>query len=201
MLEIVCNVGDPRLGKTAEIIVRNAAESVLLSAGRPLNRRIVLSFRPEDGSEEDILILLYRGEHPPVFTMPRGGVLPSPYSIEVLEGMVRSLVYAAVMEAEQTENDTAEETLTAAEPRFLGRRVTLGNISVPLTKTEAAVFAILYEHRGTPVSRERLSEAVWGKKTQTNLCDVYVCRLRSGLEPIFGKGFLVHIRNEGYMMV
>jgi len=86
-------------------------------------------------------------------------------------------------------------------PVFCGCRVSFGDVTVRLTKTEAAVFSVLYENRGKPVSRDRLAETVWGKDVKTNLCDVYICRLRTALCPIFGKGFLVNLRKDGYMMV
>ncbi len=199
MPEIICRTGDPVLDQMGEIIVRNAAEAVLsaMEEGQRFTaERIVLTFRPEDGSAEDILILLYRGERAPVCAHPMSRVIRYPYAVTELEKAVHALASAAVKDAEPS-----EAHILSAEPVFFGRRVSFGEHSVLLTKKEAALFSVLYENRGSPVSREQLTEAVWGGEVKTNLCDVYVCRLRTALEPIFGKGFLVNIRTEGYMMV
>jgi len=197
-MEVICNLGDPVLNEAAGIVIRKAAES------EGYGGRIVMSYRAEDGMSGDILILLYRGAMAPVCTEPMCGVLRSPYAIEELERLVRELVEGASeadegVDVHESAAEPSEEL--PAEPVVIGNVVTLGGESVTLTKREAAVFSVLYANRGNPVSRESLTEQVWGGATKTNLCDVYVCRLRTALEPIFGKGFLVNIRGEGYMMV
>ena len=206
MIEVFCNLGDSLLDEAAAMVIRRAAASAVWSAGAPVDEpsgRIVMSYSTRDASGEDILILLYRGEAVPLCSAPKCGVLRSPYPIEELEMLVRTLVRAE-MEKNSRCSD-GEGDLSAegrkAEPVVRGRTVTLGDLTVTLTKKEAAIFSILYMNRGTSVSRERLTEEVWGGETRTNLCDVYVCRLRTALEPVFGKGFLVNIRNEGYRML
>lgn len=196
MLDIYCNTGDPRLDEMGEIIIRNAAGE---RADFP---RIVLSYSAENARDGDILILLYRGETPPAFTASRGAPLRCPYSIAELERLVRALLSDSKGETpEPSEDVDAAVRDSFDEPLVEGRRVSLGDVTVQLTGKEAEVFAILYENRGKPVSRERLSNEVWGGEMKTNLCDVYVCRLRTALRPIFGKGFLVNLRKDGYMMV
>ena len=200
-MEIYCNVGDSTLNAAAEIVIRNAAEAVLSAVGMTDLPRMVLSFHEEDGGEGDIMILLYKGENVPICTHPVSGVLRSPYSIAELEVMVKKLILLVSRETDGHAKSDGHRKDLSTEIQVSGRRVSLGETSVLLTKTEAAVFAVLYENRGMPVSRGHLAERVWGGELKTNLCDVYVCRLRSALEPIFGKGFLVSLRNEGYRMV
>ena len=194
MPEIVCHTGDPLLDEMGEILIRNAA-------GLQSSVRIVLTFQAEDAADGDVLILLYRGENPPELPRPRSAALRCPYSIAELEETVRLLITSE----EKRENKAVETAALAeeaeTEPVFEGRTVSRGEVSVQLTKKEAALFAVLYENRGTAVSRERLTDTVWGGEVKTNLCDVYVCRLRTALEPIFGKGFLVNLRKDGYKMV
>lgn len=203
MTEIVCRTGSPRTDEMGASLIRNAAESAGFGARgnkQPSAHRIVLTFREEDASPEDILILLYRGEQPPQCTRPRSAVLRAPYAITALEETVRRLLTAGegCGEAALESVAPAEET---AEPVLDGRRVSLGEMSVQLTPTEAALFAVLYENRGKAVPRESLEQAVWGREVAGNLCDVYVCRLRTALRPIFGNGFLVNLRKDGYKMV
>lgn len=204
-MEILCETGDTRLDEMARVIIQRAAEGYPL----PDEGRIVLSDTAADVREGDFLILLYRTQSAPAFRMQNGHMircrtLKRPYSIKELEDTVMQLLSAASTGAvrEKTEHTSLPEPASAGETAVLhNRTVSLGGITVSLTKREAAVFGILYENRGTPVSRARLTEEVWGRGTETNLCDVYVCRLRTKLEPIFGKGFLTNLRNEGYMMV
>ncbi len=199
-MRIYCNTGDPRLDEMGEIIIRNAAATVEKPAFRG---RIVLSFRGEDAGEGDGLILLYRGEESPVCFLPNVRVLRCPYAISDLEGAVRSLLSAGdSVIADPLEWGGGESVGQGDVPVLLfdGRRVIWGTQTVNLTGREAAVFRVLYEKRGTFVSREVLCKQVWGDTAETNLCEVYVCRLRRALTPVFGKGFLIHTRNEGYMI-
>ncbi len=190
-MKIYCNTGDTLLDEMAEIVIRTAAESVPDCS----DARLILSYRAEEAGDGERLILLYKGETAPAVFRPHCRILRTPYMIRELEEAARSLL----CEERPTEGEGAVRE--NAVPVFDGRCVTLDGTSVTLTGKEAAVFAVLYENRGTAVSRETLCERVWGGATETNLCDVYVCRLRSALEPLFGKGCIVNIRNEGYRLV
>lgn len=195
-MEILCETGDVRLDEMTKVIVKRAAEGYPLPEGG----RIVLSDHAASAGEEDFLILLYRSHAAPSPNAPNCRTLRLPYSIRELENTVRLLLSAVPAET-AVPGKINEPALPSPDTVFDGRTISTGDITVSLTKREAAVFGILYKNRGKPVSREKLTEAVWGRETETNLCDVYVCHLRSKLEPVFGKGFLTNLRNEGYMMV
>lgn len=200
-MEILCETGDIRLNEMTQIIVKRVAESYPLPEGK----RIVLCDHAADAGEGDLLILLYRSHAAPFLSAlncrtTTYRTLKRPYSIRELESAVKQLL--STVPAENAVPEKSDKpTAVSPETIFDGRTVSTGDITVSLTKREAAVFGVLYENRGTPISREKLTEAVWGRKTETNLCDVYVCHLRSKLEPVFGKGFLTNLRNEGYMIV
>jgi len=196
-MKIYCNTGDPRLDEMSEQIIRSCAEML---GEIPDDIRFVISCRLEDGKTGEPMILLEDGAPTHSCLSPNCRILKRPYSIKELENTVRILLAAVVGESEK-ESEPAAEKGQEILPLFDGRRVTFGDITASLTKREAAVFAVLYENKGSAVSREVLCERVWGGETNTNLCDVYVCRLRTALEPVFGKGFLVNIRTEGYMMI
>ena len=200
-MEILCETGDVRLDEMTKVIVKRAAEEYPL----PDEKRLVLSDHAASAGEGDFLILLYRSHAAPSLSVLNCRTticraLRLPYSIRELEGTVRQLLSAAPAEAAVPEKSHGAASVSP-DAVFDGRTVSTGDIAVSLTKREAAVFGVLYENRGKPVSREKLTEAVWGRETETNLCDVYVCHLRGKLEPVFGKGFLTNLRNEGYMMV
>jgi len=209
-MTVVCHTGEPHLDESAGIVIRRAAEGFCADASADRIRFVVLSsgyagdFTPMPG---DCIIRLYRGSVPPEPVMPGEHPLRRPFAIRELEAAVREFLLLRTApgsrrEAEENAPPGEHTVLREGEaPVFDGRTVTAHGVSAALTKREAALFAVLYANRGTPVSRETLTEAVWGRKTETNLCDVYVCRLRTRLEPVFGRGFLVGIRNEGYLMV
>ena len=70
--------------------------------------------------------------------------------------------------------------------------------SIRLSPKEYAVFRLLAEHRGTPVSRKQISEAI-GEST-ANKVDVYVCMLRKKLETADTR-LIKTIRGKGYCML
>lgn len=195
-MEILCETGDVRLDEMTKVIVKRAAEEYPL----PDEKRLVLSDHAASAGEGDFLILLYRSHAAPSPASPNCRTLRLPYSIRELENTVKLLLSAVPAETAVPEKSHGAASVSP-DAVFDGRTVSTGDIAVSLTKREAAVFGVLYENRGKPVSREKLTEAVWGRETETNLCDVYVCHLRGKLEPVFGKGFLTNLRNEGYMMV
>ncbi len=194
MMKLYCNTGDPLLDEAAALLMESAAEAVAEPSGR-----LVLSFRAEDAAAGDGLILLYRGEAAPTCFFPRVRLLRYPYAIEALERAVRELL-AEGSRGGSSEAAPPAEAASHIAPVFDGRSVTLGSRSVALSGKEAAVFAVLYEKRGEPVPRELLCRRVWGRVRETNLCDVYICRLRNALTPMLGKGFLVNIRGAGYLL-
>lgn len=57
-----------------------------------------------------------------------------------------------------------------------------GGTLIRLTRTEFALLALLREHIGTPVSRERIVARVWGGKTgNSHTLDTHLWRLRKKL--------------------
>ena len=69
---------------------------------------------------------------------------------------------------------------------------------IRLSPKEYAVFRLLAEHRGTPVSRERISEEIG--ESMANKVDVYVCLLRKKLETADTR-LIKTIRGKGYCML
>ena len=68
-----------------------------------------------------------------------------------------------------------------------------------LTPKEFAVFGCLLEHRGSPVSRERLAAAI-ATDGEGNETDVYVCYLRRKTDGL-PNGRLIHtVRGKGYQI-
>lgn len=72
---------------------------------------------------------------------------------------------------------------------------------IALTQKEFSLLSLLYENRGTPISRERaLSEIFSEAETQTNVVDVYVNYLRAKLDRRFDVRMISTVRGVGYMI-
>lgn len=82
---------------------------------------------------------------------------------------------------------------------FIGETLHINGSPVLLTKTELSLFKLLYENRGIPLTREELTNALWGDKT-TNVLDVYIRYLRQKLEKYYDGKIIVTVRNKGYML-
>ncbi len=72
---------------------------------------------------------------------------------------------------------------------------------ISLTQKEFALLALLFENRGTPVSREDALSTVFGETgTATNVVDVYVNYLRAKIDHKFGIRMISTVRGCGYMI-
>ncbi len=79
-----------------------------------------------------------------------------------------------------------------------GKCVLFGKESIPLTDNELSVMSLLYERRGSAVSREEISAALGADSG--NICDVYICMLRRKLDNRFGMKLITTVRGKGYML-
>lgn len=72
--------------------------------------------------------------------------------------------------------------------------------TVSLTKTEAALLALLLDKNGEPVSRQEALAAVWSSQASedTNLVDVYIRYLRQKLDEHFDMRLIRTARGKGY---
>ena len=104
-----------------------------------------------------------------------------------------------VLSLARTQNTNQQEnsTLTVDSSALT---VSLGSKTAHLTSLEFALFHLLYEKRGSTVSREDINRALWQEGEGSNVCDVYICYLRKKLDPLMGKGNIVSVRGAGYMM-
>lgn len=71
--------------------------------------------------------------------------------------------------------------------------------AISLTPTEASVMRALLRDRGTPVSREALSELIG--ESSANKLDVYICFLRRKLEKVTGLRVIRTVRGKGYCVL
>jgi DNA-binding response OmpR family regulator len=81
-------------------------------------------------------------------------------------------------------------------------RVTIGSRSLTLTTKEYAVLEHLARNAGRIVTREELSEHVWGEDFDpfSNLIEVYVNRLRRHIEKVTDVPLIHTVRGSGYVL-
>jgi DNA-binding response OmpR family regulator len=60
------------------------------------------------------------------------------------------------------------------------------------------MLTLLYERAGEPVSREELSAVL--SSSEGNMCDVYICKLRTKLESVSNRKLIYTVRSKGYAL-
>ncbi len=122
-------------------------------------------------------------------------VIHRPFHIDDMKKLVERLVLekegAVLMPSFQ--NDIQDERL-----KFEKECVSLDGKRIGLSGNEYAVLKVLYENKGNPVSREALNKTL--SSSEGNMCDVYICHLRSKLEKGGSEKFIYTVRGKGYTL-
>ena len=82
--------------------------------------------------------------------------------------------------------------------RFDKDCVYLDEKRIGLSENEYALLSLLYEKNSMPVSRGEICEVL--SSFDGNICDVYICRLRSKLEKGSSEKLIFTVRSKGYML-
>ena len=82
------------------------------------------------------------------------------------------------------------------------RTVSFRGEHISVTDKEFAVLCCLEEKCGSPVSRQDIYSAVWGKEKSpdTNVVDVNIRYLRKKIDEKFGCRVILTVRGKGYML-
>ena len=127
--------------------------------------------------------------------------LTKPFSLPVLLARVRTLLRRQRTEEFEAQASFRAGCVTVHPDRFEIDRE--GEIR-PLTAKELGLLQLLYNRRGTAVSRGEILQEVWGlhPETRTRVVDTFVLRLRKLIEPDPGSpAFLLSVRSFGYRLV
>lgn len=128
-------------------------------------------------------------------------VMHRPFLIEDLKKTVKKLA------ASQNETDVflhgempSDEMIKEKTERLRFDKdcVYLDEKRVGLSGNEYAVLSLLYENLAAPVSRERIASVL--SSADGNMCDVYICKIRSKLEKSGSEKFIFTVRGKGYML-
>ena len=123
-----------------------------------------------------------------------------PFGLLVLIARTRALLRRVHSRARRANADFACGDLAMD---FLGRTVTLRGIPVKLTPTEYKVLYYLIRNAGQITTRDSLSILLWDEPRTLagDHLKVFICRLRSKIEPEHGPRLIVTERGRGYRFV
>lgn len=98
--------------------------------------------------------------------------------------------------------DLVSEEKIIREPELsmddIDKNVYIGGRKIHLSSNEYAIMKKLSENLSQPVSREELGSVL--SSSEGNMCDAYVCRLRTKLEKNRSERFIFTVRGKGYML-
>jgi len=123
--------------------------------------------------------------------------LAKPFDTDELIARVKALLRLATLRADDAKlrlGDLVLDTLT--------RQVRRGSREIALTQREFALLEYLVKNAGREVTRDQITEHVWGQDAEpsTNVVDVYVNYLRKKLD-VDGLPSLLHtVRGVGYVL-
>ena len=112
------------------------------------------------------------------------------------------LRYIEVLSSEPSNDvERTENKLPDPDKRLCFRKdgsITLDGREIHLSENEISLLKKLYENMGKAVIRAELGEAL--SSNDGNICDVYICKLRSKLEGHGSEKFIYTVRSKGYML-
>lgn len=160
------------------------------------------------GNRTPILLLTAKGLPEDIVDGLEAGAddyLAKPFDLTVLLARVKSLLRRR--EWAEGPQGPGGETVVSIGPHevdFANFEIRTGATIVRLTLLEAGLLRLLYERRGTVVTKAEILEKVWNlhPDTETRAVDNFVVRLRKYLEvdPSSPK-ILLTVRGAGYRMV
>ena len=123
--------------------------------------------------------------------------LAKPFSLEELLARIRSLLrrHAAVKEPVLEHRNLRLD--------LIGRTLTMDGVAVDLTSREFALVEIFLQNPNRILTRSLISEKIWESHydVDTNLLDVYMCKLRNKLELGADRPFFKTVRGVGYQLL
>jgi len=151
------------------------------------------------GSKSPILLLTARDSAEDIVAGLDAGAddyLTKPFALKVLLARLRALSRRKEVEP-RMQLQICDLVLDPAQ-----HAVRRAGSAIALTRTEFILLETLMRNAGRVVTRDRLLEAVWGyeREVESNTLDVYLCQLRSKVEPAGSRKLIQTVRGVGYAM-
>ncbi len=123
--------------------------------------------------------------------------LTKPFAFSEFAARIEALLRRA-----ESGKDVREMHIADMSVDLISRSVARSGRPIPLQPREFRLLAYLMMHRGRPVTRTMLLEAVWDYRfdPQTNVIDVHISRLRNKIDKDFSPPLLHTVRGVGYMI-
>jgi two-component system, OmpR family, response regulator MprA len=176
-------------------------ETVILDVGLPdMSGLDVAKSLRRGGRELTILMLTARDTvNDRVAGLDAGAddYLAKPFDTEELIARVKALLRRATLRADDAKLRLGELVL---DP--ITRQVRRGDRDIALTQREFALLEYLVRNAGREVTRDQITEHVWGQDAEpsTNVVDVYVNYLRKKLDADGLPQLLHTVRGVGYVL-
>jgi|SRR6185312_2957781 len=180
-------------------LAENSYDAIILDLSLPDGDGLhLLSEWRRAGFNEPVLILSARNaveDRIKGLDLGADDYLPKPFSFEELLAHIRSLL--------RRQSSVKQTVITHRCVRLdlLGHTVKLKEQNVDLTSREFALLEIFMQNAGRTLTRSYISERIWPGLSDTNLLDVYMCRLRSKLETNLGEPMFKTLRGIGYQLI
>jgi len=188
-------------GETAlEVAALNPYDAIVLDLMIPgPNGMEVCRRLRESGSHVPILILTARDSvDEKVAGLDAGAddYLSKPFEFGELLARLRALLRRGSV------TTSPVVTAGALELDTRSHRVAIDGRALTLTTKEYAVLEFLARNAGRIVTREEISEHVWGQDFDpfSNLIEVYINRLRRNIEKVTETRYIQTVRGSGYML-
>ncbi|QUH02533.1 response regulator transcription factor [Saccharopolyspora erythraea] len=186
-----------RVSRGTDALTRHREHDlVLLDLGLPDVDGLEVLRKLRRVAELPVIVLTARGEERSVVRGLRSGA--DDYLVKPVR-MAELLARIDVVTRRHSATSPASEVVAAADVRvdLRTRRVRVGERDVELTPKEFDVLAVLANHAGTAVSRQKLMDEVWGDAylAISRSLDVHIAQLRAKLDR---PRVLTTIRGFGY---
>ncbi len=123
--------------------------------------------------------------------------LVKPFALEELLARVRALTRRARDGADEDTLRVGDLVLNVAR-----REARRGDRTIELTAKEYSLLAYLMRHAGRALTKEQITDHVWGydSETTSNVVEIYIHYLRGKVDRGFARPLIRTVRGVGYMI-